>query len=164
MDDIKSITFRLESFFVQLADINRRWTAWLQANELSIIALDTDHLRELEATAIELHDELNQAVLDRGRLLEDAGACGLPATDLESLARRLPAWQKPSLRTTVQSAKQQLALIRRLHVATWVLLHQAFQLASGNMQLMIAGHAEQHAYLPSLNSDTGGGQLLDVNL
>ncbi|MEO8271707.1 MAG: hypothetical protein ABI557_18435, partial [Aureliella sp.] len=117
MEAEKSLTFRLESYLVQLADVNRRWTEWLAGSELAAVSQNSEGLLALQPQAETLFQELEQVIADRQQLLDDARQSGLPHSDLTSMARRLPAWDKPSLRNGLLAARQQLANLRRLHVA-----------------------------------------------
>jgi hypothetical protein len=164
MDDATSLTFRLESYLAQLADINRRWTQWLADSESAAMRQNVSELQTIEASAQPLFEELAQVVTDREELLADASRSGLACSDLKSLAVCLPAWEKPALRRSVAAARQQLAHLRRLHVATWVLTHHALQHYNGSMQLMTAGTAQRHVYTSDDKADTTGGRLLDANL
>jgi hypothetical protein len=164
MEDVQRITFRLESYLLQLADINRRWTAWLSKNEQAIILQDAQLLETLAPSAAGLLEDLNQAMSDRQNLLNDAREAGWNCASLRELARQLPAWRKSTLRTAVAAAQQQLSNLRRLHVATWVLISQAFNLVDGTLRLMMVGHAQQHVYLSGNTTETSGGRLLDTNL
>lgn len=163
MDAEKSLTFRLESYLVQLADINRRWSQWLATLESATVSGDPQRLQDLEPSAVALFDELKQVVEDRHQLLVDAQASGLPHTDLSALARYLPAWRKAAFRASLIQARSQLANLRRLHVATWVFISQAVNFYADSMQLLMAG-TQPYVYLQSGNKDTTGGRLLDASL
>lgn len=163
MEAEKSLTFRLETYLVQLADVNRRWTGWLADNELAAAGQDPQVLLALEPEANSLFKELQQVVGDRQQLLQDARQSGLDAADLTSLARLLPAWDKPALRHSLALAGQQLANLRRLHVAAWVLLSQALNYYSDSLQMLMIGE-RPHVYQQGSQTDTGGGRLLDASL
>ncbi|MCA9133741.1 MAG: flagellar export chaperone FlgN [Planctomycetales bacterium] len=164
MEEAQALSFRLESYLVQLADINRRWAEWLGGCETAVVAVDLSRLQSMEPMATSLMQELTQVQEDRKQLLDDAQRCGLPHANLRSLARGLPAWDKPSLRGSLVQAAQQLSNLRRLHVATWVMLSQALQFTAGSMQLMNAGNSQRHVYMADEKADTGGGRLLDASL
>lgn len=159
----KSLTFRLESYLVQLADVNRRWADWLAGSELAAVGRDSQKLLALQPEAEVLFQELQQVIVNRQQLLDDARHSGLPHNDLTSLARRLPAWDKPSLRGNLLAARQQLANLRRLHVATWVLLSQLLRFYQESMQLLTSGYPP-HVYHSERQAETGGGRLLDQSL
>lgn len=163
MEAQRSLTFRLESYLVQLADVNRRWSDWLAGSELAAVSRDSRKLLALQPEAEVLFQELQQVIVNRQRLLDDARQSGLPHSDLTSLARRLPAWDKPSLRSSLMAARQQLANLRRLHVATWVLLSQLLHFYQESMQLLMLGYPP-HVYHSGLQVETGGGRLLDQSL
>lgn len=166
MEAEKSLTFRIESYLVQLADVNRRWTDWLAGSELAAIGQNSQALLALQPEAESLLHELKQVIVDRQHLLDDARQSGLPYSDLTSLARRLPAWDKPSLRSSLLVARQQLANLRRLHVATWVLLSQLQHFYQESMQLLMVGY-QPYVYNPghpARRTDTDGGRLLDQSL
>ncbi len=165
MDDVNAITFRLESYLLQLSEINRRWEDWLRTSETS--AFDRpDHTQQqtLATQAESLMQELQGVNASRQAILDDAAKLGLAATDLQSLARNLPAWNRPRLRAAIATAKRQLANLRRLHVAAWVLVSQRLQFYHDSMALLMLGTVRQDVYLKTKDSDTGGGQLLDASL
>jgi hypothetical protein len=162
MDDAKSLSFRLESYLLQLSDICRRWTEWLAGGEAAATSQNLDELRSLEPIAAQLFAELEQVLEDRRRLLADAQLTGLPHHNLNTLARHLPAWEKSTLRSAMALAGQQLSSLRRLHVATWVLLHHATQFYDGTLHLLMAG-SQPHVYVTRNDSDTCGGRLLDAS-
>ncbi len=159
----KSLSFRLESYLVQLADINRRWTQWLTSLELATNQQDSKQLIELQPTASSLFGELQQVIADRQQLLDDARRSELPCADLTTLAKCLPAWDKPSMRASLVQSRLQLAHLRRLHVATWVFISQAVHFYADSMQLLMAGD-RPHVYTESREQDMGGGRLLDASL
>lgn len=164
MEDAKALTFRLELYLVRLADINRRWADWLLGSEQAIVKRDGHELQALEAGAQALFGDLKQVLSDRQALLADAERSGLPSPDLQTLAQGLPAWQKSTLRNSMAAARGQLSNLRRLHVATWVLLSHAAQFTNATLQVMMAGTTANHVYLRNERADTGGGQLLDESL
>jgi len=163
MQDTNSITFRLESYLLQLSEINRRWSEWLSRGEAAAITGNVAELTAFQNQANELTAELSEIVESRQNLLGDAQGIGLPHSDLQSLARSLPAWQRPRLRASMAVARQQLSDLRRLHAASWILLNQRLQLYRDSISLMMLGTSQQAVYLPRHALD-GGGQLLDASL
>lgn len=164
MEAEKSLTFRLESYLVQLADVNRRWTEWLTGSEIAAVGRHHSQLLALQPQAEVLFEELQQVIVNRQQLLDDARQSGLPYSDLTSLARHLPAWDKPSLRNSLLAARQQLANLRRLHVATWVLLSQTLQFYQESIQLLMVGNHPHVYHSTQRSGETGGGRLLDCSL
>ncbi|QDV25675.1 flagellar export chaperone FlgN [Aureliella helgolandensis] len=166
MTNLGDVTLRLESYLARLSDVNHRWETWLSQGEQAIVASDHDRLQTLTPEAETLMRELQQLILVRQQLLDEAQQGGLPNSDLSSLARHLPAWQAPSaaLRQSLRKAKKQLSNLRRLHAATWVLLSQSAQYYGDMMQILMQGSARKDVYLQSAGSDTGGGMLLDTSL
>jgi hypothetical protein len=163
MEAEKSLTFRLETYLMQLADIHHRWSQWLADSEQAALSPTPDQLLALEPSAALLFQELQQILSDRQQLLNDAQQVGLAAHDLTSLAQLLPAWERPALRQSLFVARQQLTHLRRLHVAAWVLISQAFQYYRDSLQLLMVGN-HPHVYQQASQTDTGGGRLLDASL
>ena len=178
MEAEKSLTFRLETYLVQLADINRRWTVWLNDCELGVLERSNPRQQPsgllvngeeapenhpLGSTAKSLFAELQQVIEDRKQILADARQAGLVAVDLTELARLLPAWDKPALRQSLLVARSQMANLRRLHVATWVLISQAFHFYNDTLQMLMVG-STPHVYQHGRQTDLGGGRLLDASL
>lgn len=163
MEDVNLLTARLEAYLARLTAVNRRWSEWLGGNELAAIHNDHRPLLALQPEAESLFQELKQVISDRQQLLDDAQRSGLPHHDLTSLAQRLPAWSQPRMRHGLMAARQQLASLRRLHVATWVMLNQAMQYYQGSLQLLMVGNLP-HVYHSHRHEETGGGRLLDQSL
>jgi hypothetical protein len=163
MEAENSLTFRLEAYLMQLADLHRRWSRWLADSELAALGRDPKQLLALEPSAAELFQDLRQAQVDRQQLLEDARLAGLAAPDLTALAQLLPAWERPALRQSLIIAGQQLTHLRRLHVAAWVLISQACQFYRDSLQLLMVGN-HPHVYQQTHPTDTSGGRLLDASL
>lgn len=149
---------------MQLSDVNRRWADWLALSEQAAIKLDVDDLNALAGGCQKLMAELEELLSSRSQLLLDAANAGLPNRNLQAVARALPAWQRPSMRRAVNAAKMQLANLRRLHAAAWVLIHESATFYAGSIMLLSQGESQQHVYVPTRDADTGGGQLLDANL
>ncbi len=164
MEETTSITLRLESYLVQLSEINRRWSEWLTGGEEAFMRSDIEHLDDLTTGAGELMGELNDVLAGRAQLLADAKQAGMPSSDLQSLARSLPAWRRPELRESVARARQQLSNLRKRHVATWVLVSHGLQFANDTMRLLTAGTSERDVYVQNQKADTSGGQLLDASV
>lgn len=164
MEDINSITSRLESYLQQLSDTTTRWSAWISGNELAAVGGKTDDLKTLEEAAPLLLKECNEVLASRTQLLEDAKAIGLPSSSLQALARSLPAWQSSVLRRSLQIAKNQIAELTRLHMAAWATISQQLQLYRDTMSLLMSGTSERHVYTSNAVPSDSGGQLLDTNL
>lgn len=163
MEDANSLTARLESYLTRLSATNHRWATWLNGNELAAAGSSQLPLQALQPEAEALFEELKLVIADRQQLLDDARQSGLPYSDLTSLAQRLPAWSRPSLRHSLMVARQELASLRRLHVATWVMLNQALQFYQGSLQLLMVGSLP-HVYHSQRHDEVGGGRLLDQSL
>ncbi|MEZ6135506.1 MAG: hypothetical protein R3C53_11410 [Pirellulaceae bacterium] len=164
MEDVNSITFRLESYLLRIRETNARWSAWMRSMEQAAMQADANELSEVESRAATLMDELKSFGLDRQQLLDDAAVAGLRASNLLGLARLLPAWERPSLRTAAMTAKQQLSSLRRLHVATWILISQRLQALQDSKDIMMAGAVQRSVYATGKRIDGEGGQLLDASL
>lgn len=163
MNEVAAITFRLETFLVQLDDMHGRWTQWLGNMETALIQVDADRLTKISESASGLMDDLQGILDDRERLLADALSQGIPAADVSTLASRLPAWQKPGFRSAISAARGQIRHLKRLHYATWVLIHQTLEHTGDVMRLMARGTLRQDVYMPPQNPDSEGGQLLDTS-
>ncbi len=168
MEAENSLTFRLESYLIQLSDVNRRWTAWLASSEQAAVSQDRAQLLALQGQAEGLFGELRQIITDRQLILDDAQQRGWSCPDLTTLAGRLSAGGKPGLRSSLSIARQHLANLRRLHIATWVLLNQAWQHCTDTLQLLMVGNQphvyQSHSHRPGKIADSDGGRLLDATL
>ena len=163
MQDENEISSRLKAYLAGLSDLNQRWATWLTSNETAAFDKDARQLEALGPAMDSLMHDMHAMIETRSSILADASSLGIVAPDLQSLARRLPAWQDAALRRAVLSAKQQIAHLRRLHAAAWVLIHE---LAShyGTVKLLLTqGQTEQHIYT-NVDADNRSGQLLDTDL
>lgn len=162
MNEIATLTFRLETFLVQLDAMNRRWAEWLSSMETAVVGVNTEQLNTISAAAAKLMNDLQEILADRQSLLVDAEAHGLAAPDLRTLASRLPAWSKPSLRSAIAVARSQIGNLKRMHFATWVLTNQMLEHYGDVMRLLGRGTLRQNVYIPSQDYESEGGQLLDT--
>lgn len=160
MNAVNLLTARLESYLARLSEANRRWSDWLGGNELAAAESKQRPLQALQTEAELLFQQLEQVISERQQLLDEAQQHGLPHSDLTTLAQRLPAWSTPGLRNSLMLARQELANLRRLHVATWVMINQALQYYQGSLQLLMVGNLP-HVYHSHQPEETGGGRLLD---
>ena len=164
MRDTQSLLPRLEAYLDQLADIHRRWSEWLAGHEVAVVGWDRSRMAALESTAAGLFAELKQLVDERQSLLRDAHDAGVSAGDVGGLARSLESVARPSLRMAVEGARQRMAQLRRLHAATWLLVHHSLDYCNGTLRILAQGEAQSPVYLNASESSTGGGRLLDERL
>ena len=165
MNDITTITFRLDTYLLQLSKIGDRWSTWLQNNEKALTSRSEEQLDVLQAQAKVLNEDLSAIIADRTRLLEDAATLNLHAPNLRTLARALPAWkQRQSLRAALSRAERQIEFLRRLHYSCWVLLHSQIQFYRDSLSLMMSGSSRRDVYTNTDRGDMSGGHLLDANL
>jgi hypothetical protein len=162
--DAGSLTLRLEAYLLQLSLVTQRWTEWLRGQEQAAAKLDLDRLQALHGEAQRMLNDLMEMRSLRQSVLDDALQVGLPATNLQTLARRLPAWRKGSFRATVRDARLQLANLRRVHMAAWVFIHQLTQFYAETLAVLGDGSQANAAYIRSAAVDTSGGNLLDRDL
>ena len=154
---------RLEAYLNDLAAVYARWSTWLSESELAAVRHDTQRLQGLAPVADALFGELRQMLGARQRLLDEARQQGSAAADLGGLVPLLPPGQASGLRQRLSEARLQMASLRQLHVAAWVLLSQALQYYSESLNLMTIGN-QPHVYQSTPHADTAGGKLLDASL
>ncbi len=164
MQDAASITFRLESYLMRLSEMLHRWRQWLQQSDEAIVGRQFDQLQATSPIADQIMFDFQEMLQDRKQLLEDDDQEGYPSHDLSVLARSLPAWRKPTLRRSIAAAKSQVGQLRRLHIATWVLMHQMRQHHLDMMQILNHSENQKSVYLTSSTTDMQGGRLLDESL
>lgn len=161
----QAVTLRLEAYLVQLGEVHRLWQSWLSNTQKAATAIDTDQLVALQSVAGELGKELENIRDSRQRMLTEARQSGWPAKSLLSLAEKLPAWNRPSFRAAFSTARNRLEQIRRLHVATWVMLNQSAQHYQEMTMLLTLGTTHRDVYeTDGSRLRDGGGQLLDASL
>lgn len=163
MDVSHNLSTRLETYLLQLSDLNQRWQHWLNSTESAVVLNEVNQLVALQGAGQQLIENLREVTADRESILESARQAGWPASNLSVLARQLPVWQRPRFRDSFENAKRQLQHLRRLHIAAWVLLGQSASFCQQITQLISSGSTRQDVYLENSASDSGG-QLLDEQL
>jgi hypothetical protein len=161
----QTITMRLEAYLLQLTDVQKRWQRWLSSTLNAATNMDTDRLLVLQAEADTLGNELAEISQHRQQMLSEAQQSGWQARTLTSLAQRLPAWNRPKFRAAFSAARNQLEQLKRLHLATWVMLNQSAQHYQEMTMLLTLGTTQQDVYgMDYSKSRDGGGQLLDTSV
>lgn len=161
----QGITMRLEAYLLQLSDVRRRWQEWLTEMQSAAVAHDSTKLDSLHTQSKRLNDELREVVESRQRMIDEAREAGWQVRTLRNLAERLPAWNRPKFRAAFMAARNQLELLRRLHIATWVFMNQTSQHFQEITLLMSHGSLCQSVYECEHSQPLeGGGQLLDSSL
>jgi|688.fasta_scaffold00671_42 hypothetical protein len=163
MDMTQTLTMRLEAYLLQLTDWNQRWQEWLTSTESAVVLNQANQLLTLQDSGQQLIENLRSITADRESILASASQSGWSASNLATLARQLPIWQRPRFRDSFEKAKRQLQHLRRLHIASWVLLGQSANYCQEVTQLLTSGSTRQDVYLENSSYDTGG-QLLDAQL
>lgn len=163
MNDMATLTFRLETYLVQLGEIHQRWSTWLHDIEKAVMGIDEQKLQAMTSTASGLMEELKEILAVRESLLSDARESGMKAPDLATMARGLPGWKTTKLRRAIAEAKAQLNHLRRIHFSTWVVLHQTVQHYSHITRMLTHGRAQPDVYTDTRHADNQGGRLLNAS-
>ncbi len=161
MDDIEA---HLEQYLNQLSSVCNRWSRWIAEQEQAAVVGDYHRMNELTDASAGLIEEIQQLHTAREELLVLAEQRGLPAQSLTEMASALPRWADVSFRERVRQAKRQIDHLRRLHLAIWVLISQCERFVSETMSLLNYGRVGTSVYIPPINADDSGGQLLDAQL
>lgn len=156
---------RIEAYLLQLNQVQRRWHRWLSDMQLAATQRQAERLGELQLASQSLNDELREVSELRLQMIEQARLEGWPVRNLRSIAERLPAWNRPRFRASVNAARTQIEQLRRLHIATWVVLNQCFQYYDQMAMLITYGAVRHDVYeMPRSSLMESGGQLLDASL
>ena len=164
MDAAITLTGRLENFFGELAVTVKQWEEWLVEQQTAVVSQNLDTLNRLTENARPLFDRLESLVKDRQQLITDAVENQLHIADLRGLANKLSKPDERSLVEAAQKAQLQFGHLKRLHVATWVLVHESSHLLAGTMSVLLDGQSKKHTYQEAASSDMGGGQLIDTDI
>lgn len=164
MEAAISLTNQLKTYFADLTSTVKEWEGWLEQQQRAVTEPNLESLNSLNENSQTLFGRLEGFVIKRKQLLSDAADGGLHATDLKNLARKLSRIGETTLEESAMRAQLHINHLRRLHVATWVLVHESSQLLAGTMTVLLEGHSSKHVYQDSATSDTGGGQLIDTDL
>jgi FlgN protein len=155
----------LDEYLQAARAVLARWQQWLAQHEQCILAGDMAAALHHAQSIGDLEAELDQLRQRRGQLLEQARGSGLPSTSLKQLAQSLPQWTSNArFRDRFREIERNLAHLRRLHTATWILVHQSLRLVDDTMLLMTCGSALCGAYIEVPQADTSGGQILDAQV
>lgn len=163
MEAAQALVNHVEGYLQRLAEVHRRWSGWLTASEQAAVAGRPQELLALEPQAHSLFGELQQLTAGRQELLDHAQHLGWVAPDLSSLVELLPARERRGLNESLWLARLQLANLRRLHLAAWVLINQTLHYCNDSLQLLTVGNTP-HVYQATPRCDTSGGRLLDTCL
>lgn len=161
-----SMTMRLETYLLQLSEVHGRWQSVLTQMQRAAQLRETLELQKLEAEVLQVQAEMQELVDRRKEMIEEARQSGWRVSSLRGVAERLPAWNRPRFRAAFNAAKNQCEQLRRIYVATWVLLHQTAQHYQDISLIFMQGSSRRDVYefSSSSTSDMSGGQLLNEAL
>lgn len=159
-----SLTKQLEGYFTDLGSTVAQWEDWLNQQQKAVVEANLETLQSLNESSQGLLSQLEEFVAKRKQLLSEAAAVGLRSNDLKGLAKKLTQVSGISLEELAMRAQLHMNHLKRLHVATWVLLFESSQLLAGTMSVLLEGQSTKHVYQDSSLSDTGGGQLIDTDI
>ena len=160
----QTIELSVRTYLGQVIEISTRWSRWLAEHEQTLLLGQYAQLESQAALAHGLFAEVTGLGQRRQTLLDEAQrAVGIQASSVSQLARSLSAWRSMEFRELVQTAQRQMAHLKRLNLATWVLVSQCARLTNETVYLLIHGQAEASVYIDSPMADNRGGQLLDAS-
>ncbi len=161
-----SMTMRLETYLLQLSEVHSRWQSVLTQMQRAAQLREPLELQKLEAEVLQVQAEMQELVDRRKEIIEEARQSGWRVSSLRGVAERLPAWNRPRFRGAFNAAKNQCEQLRRIYVATWVLLHQTAQHYQDISLIFMQGSSRRDVYefSSSSPSDMSGGQLLNEAL
>lgn len=161
-----SMTMRLETYLLQLSEVQQRWHDLLIQMQRAAQVREMMQLQQMQAKADLIHAEMQELAQRRSEMIGEASEAGWRVSSLRAIAERLPAWNRPRFRAAFNAARNQGDQLRRLHIATWVLLHQTAQHYQDVSLIFMQGSTRRDVYdfgQPKSN-DMSGGQLLNEAL
>ena len=161
-----SLAEQIHSYLTQLDETCSRWSGWLAINEDAALRQDPKTLNSLHSSASQLNEEIQSLVKDRAQiLLQGSSGPKGNASSLTTLVRELPLELQSGLHKRIQRTRRQLANLQRLHLATWLLVHQNLQYLTDMFCILTHGReVTADVYTDQRHADRGGGQLLDKAL
>lgn len=160
-----SMGMRLETYLLQLSEIQLRWIDCLSHMQRAAQLQDLGNLEKLQSTVELLRVEMQEQIDRRGEMISEGQQAGLRVASLRGLAERLPAWSRPRFRAAFMAVKNQADQLRRMHIATWVLLHQTQQHLQDVSLIFTQGSARRDVYeCGTTTSAETGGHLLNTSL
>ncbi|MFO0941118.1 MAG: hypothetical protein U0930_10150 [Pirellulales bacterium] len=161
-----SMTMRLETYLLQLSEVQQRWHDLLIQMQRAAQLREMIELQEMHSKADLIHGEMQELAQRRSEMIQEARESGWRVSSLRAIAEYLPAWNRPRFRSAFNTARNQGDQLRRLHIATWVLLHQTAQHYQDVSLIFMQGSTRRDVYDfgQSSNNDMSGGQLLNEAL
>jgi hypothetical protein len=161
--DSLAIDRKLEVYLQRLSQANQQWTQWLeQADRLGATKGDGE-ITEFQMEAQSLIATLQTLVADRQGLLAEASAQGMPASSLQAVAASLPADRSQSMLGAIRAARGHLEQLKRIHIATWILLRESADFCQDSLLLLMSGKTRMDVTIDHSPSESGG-LLLDASL
>lgn len=155
----------LNAYLDRALDILGAWGNWLNEHDRMIVSSELTGLQKHLYSAVGLTEDLTELGQARTELLAEARRSGFTCSTLKQLAQSLPQWRtKSELRRKVNNVEMSMTHLRRLNVASWMLVHHCARHANETMLLMTEGSTVQGAYISAPHADTSGGQLLDTQI
>ena len=161
-----SMTMRLETYLLQLSEVQQRWHNLLIQMQRAAQLREMMQLQDLQAEANQIHGEMQELGQRRSEMIGEARELGWRVSSLRAIAEALPAWNRPRFRAAFNAARNQGDQLRRLHIATWVLLHQTAQHYQDVSLIFMQGSTRRDVYDfgQTASNDISGGQLLNEAL
>ncbi len=160
----QTIELSVRTYLGQVIEISTRWSRWLAEHEQTLLLGQYGQLESHAASAQELFAEITGLAQQRQTLLEESQyVIGTQSSSVSQLARALSAWRSMEFRELVQTAQRQMTHLKRLNLATWVLVSQCARMTNETVHLMIHGKPEASVYIDSPMADNRTGQLLDAS-
>ncbi len=111
-----------------------------------LVSQDAARIREVQPAEQALIERLTEIQSRREALLAEAGARGLPATDLKAVAGALPDPPRRNLKASVDAARSQARLLQHQSLTNWVLAQRTLLHLSQLLEIVATGGRTQPTY------------------
>lgn len=146
---------KILQYLDQLAEVQERTQAVLSRKQESLVQLDKDKIGETTAEEKEVLTLLQNALLQRDTILNEAKTLGITADSLVELCEKYMP-QSPELVARLEEAQHRIRNIRFQSLANWTMNQKSLVHLSQILEL-IANRGEKKATYSSPQKQENGG-------
>ena len=136
----------LANFLTDISDVQDESLNILGRKRELLVASDLEGLSALAEKEEKLINRLQQCLLRREELLQQAGREGLPSDSIQSLSAALPEGEKEGLSDRVRQATGRARLLQHHSLTNWVLVQRTLIHLSQMLEIIATGGRLEPTY------------------
>ena len=149
----------LAQFLTDLSTVQEETLQLLTAKRELLVHMDAAGLAALAPREETLIARLQQCLDRREQLLQRAAGEGLPASDLQTLAKAIPGSQRRQVDAQLQSAASRTRLLRHHSLTNWVLVQRTLLHLGQMLEIIATGGRLRPTYEKGKPSATPGSLM-----